>query len=43
MISENGLVSSVVYFVSFSVVWTATAWHIKSRSPVYNAPLRKDV
>lgn len=40
MISENGLVSSDVYFVSFSVVWTAGAWHIKSRSPLYNAPLR---
>lgn len=40
MISENGLVSSDVYFVSFSVVWTAGTWHIKSRSPLYNAPLR---
>lgn len=41
MISENGLVSSDVYFfVSFSFVWTAGAWHIKSRSPLYNAPLR---
>lgn len=43
MISENGLVSSDVYFVSFSVVWTARAWHIKSRSPLYNAPLRGNV
>lgn len=42
MISENGLVSSDVYFVSFSVVWTARAWHIKSRSPLYNAPLCRD-
>lgn len=40
MISENGLVSSDVYFVSFSVVWTTGVWHIKSRSPLYNAPLR---
>lgn len=41
MTSENGLVSSDVYFfVSFSVVWTAGAWHIKSRSTLYNASLR---
>lgn len=43
MISENSLVSSDVYFVSFSVVWTTGAWHIKSRSPLYNAPLRGHV
>lgn len=40
MISENGLVSSDVYFVSVSVVWMAGAWHIKSASPLYNAPKR---
>lgn len=41
MISGNALVSSDVYFVSFSVVWTARAWHIKSGSPLYNAPERE--
>lgn len=40
MISENGLVSSDVYFVSFPFIWTAGAWHIKSRSPLYNDLLR---
>lgn len=35
MISESVLVSSDVYFVSFSVVGTAGAWHIKSRSRLY--------
>lgn len=39
MIIENVLVSSDVYFVSVSVVWTAGAWHIKSRSPLYSAPM----
>lgn len=40
MFCENGLVVSDVYFVNFSVVWTAGAWHIKSRSTPYNAPER---
>lgn len=42
MISENSLVSSDVYFVYCSVVWTAGAWHVNLRSTVYNAPVRKE-
>lgn len=40
MISENGWVLFDVYFVSVTVAWTAGAWHIKSRSSLYNAPMR---
>jgi len=42
VISESGLVSSDVYFVSFSVVWTAGTSHI-TISPLCNAFMRVGV